>query len=275
MQLLQGGYPKSGNYWLYCIVQQIFKHAGIEQKNFIRQHPIYSLAKSWTLSYPEQVDINMIDILYEGSFFRISSRYREKISDMQAYIAQNTHVWTHSNYCARSEQVFPMFDKCLYIIRDVRDVLLSTAHFAFTPYMQEFYPCWQQNEQQFLDTEIHKLSAHWAQHVKEYFQQAQKHNIYLLYYENLLTDFRHELNKLLAYLNIELEEKQKLQIEEKVSFSHLKEKSPQHVRKPRLYKWQQKLKAEHQTLLHPEALELLKELNYPDSTPDFKGLKSS
>ncbi len=135
MKILQNGYPKSGNYWLYKIIDNIYKQASIEKYSFIKNHPIYDIAKHWELSYPQQVDIDMIDVLYVGTFFRISSVFRRKIADFSQYVNQTSHVWSHSNYCEKSAGVFNHFDKVIYIIRDPRDVLISSANFAFTPYM--------------------------------------------------------------------------------------------------------------------------------------------
>lgn len=264
MKILQIGYPKSGNYWLYKIIQEAITLAGIEQKNFIKQHSIYPIAKEWELSYPEQVDINMMDILYPGCFFRISSIFRKRIENLETYIESNTHVWSHSNYCISSEQVFPMFDKIIYIIRDPRDVALSKADFAFTPYMQKHYPTWHSSPSEFLEKEGLNIAREWKNHVEEYLAHASHHNIFILFYEQLKENFEQELQSLLDYLQLSLSDADQKQIAQKVSSKQMRKQSPQHVRKARYYKWKKDMPpADLTDQITAETKPILTELGYP------------
>lgn len=263
MKILQIGYPKSGNYWLYRIIQETLDMAGVEKKNFIRQHPIYPIAREWELSYPEQVDINMMDILYSGCFFRISSIFRKRIEDPEAYINSNTHVWSHSNYCKMSEQIFPMFDKIIYIIRDPRDVALSKADFAFTPYMKKHYPTWHESPSQYLEVETENIARKWRDHVEEYLEHAVRQNIMILFYERLQQNFIRELSLLLDYLGFSFSQKQKDKINRKVSAGRMREESPRHVRKARHYKWINEMPAGITMQMIGLTEDILKELGYP------------
>ena len=58
MKILQIGFPKSGNFWLYQILEQVLTSTGRNSKSFIQQHPVNPLAKTWELNYPEQADID-------------------------------------------------------------------------------------------------------------------------------------------------------------------------------------------------------------------------
>src|SRR5690606_6747508 len=129
MKLLQGGAPKCGNFWLYQLLQQVLKAAGQSPSSFIRNQPIYQLAQGWDLNYPSQAGIDVLDITDLQCSYRISSIYRMPAEPLQAYVAQTDHVWTHSPICKRSEQVFRLFDKKLYIIRDPRDRALSASRY--------------------------------------------------------------------------------------------------------------------------------------------------
>lgn len=271
MKILQSGYPKSGNYWIYKIIQESLDIAGVEQKNFIQQHPIYPVAKEWKLSYPEQVDINMMDILYPGCFFRISSIFRKRIEDLEGYINSNTHLWSHSNYCKTSEHIFPMIDKIVYIIRDPRDVALSKADFAFTPYMQKHYPTWHKSPSEFLEEKAEEIARQWKDHVEEYLRQAPSHDILILFYERLQQDFEEELKLLLDYLGFSFSEDKRNQIAKKVSTGRMREESPQHVRKARHYKWRDNLPEELTAQMNSIAGELLNKLNYPMKSESAEG----
>jgi aryl sulfotransferase len=276
MKILQGGYPKSGNYWLYKIISSIIEEAGISTKSFVKNHPIYPLAKDWQLSYPEQAGIDMLDILYTGCFFRISSRYKEKLDEdeLKDYIESSTHVWTHSNYCSNSKSIFEKFEKIIYIIRDPRDVIISSAKFAFTPYMKKHYPTWYKNPDDFLNGELEKLAKAWANHVKEYLEYAVDNNIHLIFYERFLQNFDAELEFLLAYMNIKLTKEQKERIKDKASFQTMKEESPGHVRKAKLYNWMEKLNDEQQRLVMENARPIINFLGYPVSKEKQDNLPS-
>jgi aryl sulfotransferase len=266
MKILQAGYPKSGNYWLYRILTEIKSEAGIEQESFIKKDPIYPIAKDWELSYKEQIDIDMIDILYQGCFYRISSRYRSKIDDLNSYVQNTNHVWTHSNFCETSNDVFAHFDKIIYLIRDPRDVAVSSANFAFTPYMQKYYPTWYSNSEQFLKEELSNICKTWAIHVAEYLESGAK--IHYVFYERLLFDFDNELGSLLDYLGVSLTDDQKKHIKSRVSFTMMRESNPSHVNKVRLYGWKFKLNGWQKNDCLRNIKPLLEYLNYPLNIDD-------
>lgn len=263
MKILQNGYPKSGNYWLYKIIDNIFSQANLNKQSFIKNHPIYQLAKHWDLSYPQQAEIDMIDVLYIGTFYRVSSVFRRKIPDFSEYVNQTSHVWSHSNYCEKSADVFSHFDKVIYLIRDPRDVLVSAAKFAFTPYMQNYYPTFHDNPATYLDMELEILSNHWSNHVMEYLERFPFDNIYFIFYENLLMDFDHELDNLLRYLEIDLSESQKQEIKDLTKFKTMKANSPNHVNKANLYNWKNILTAKQKQRVLDQIYPVLELLNYP------------
>jgi aryl sulfotransferase len=263
MKILQIGYPKSGNYWLYRIIQEALEIAGVEQKNYIRHHPIYPIARKWELSYPEQVDINMMDILYPACFFRISSIFRKRIENLEAYINSNTHIWTHSNYCPTSERVFPLFDSIVYIIRDPRDVALSRADFAFTPYMMKHYPTWHRSPSEYLQKEAAAIAHEWNAHIGDYLKYAERHQIMILFYERLQQRFEQELQLLLSYLGFPFFERQRNRIADKVNSDRMRRRSPQHVRKAEYYKWFDEMPDEIIEQMNALTEDYLIELGYP------------
>jgi aryl sulfotransferase len=63
MHILQSGLPKSGNFWLYQIISNIFEKAKLEEKSFIKNQPIHKVAQTWDMGVKGQIDINFLDIL--------------------------------------------------------------------------------------------------------------------------------------------------------------------------------------------------------------------
>ncbi len=96
MSVLQIGMERSGNYWLYNILQNIIKYSHSDNNSLIQNHPIHSYAKSWELSYPNQADIDVLDIEPLNNYFRISSIFRMPIENIEDYIKECSHVWSYS-----------------------------------------------------------------------------------------------------------------------------------------------------------------------------------
>lgn len=140
MTLLQIGLPKSGNFWLYKILKEILTRTNQFKPSFIQQQAIYEIAKTWNLNYPEQAEIDVIDITDLQTSYRISSIFKMPIEDLNQYTSQTNHVWTHSPICEASEAVFSHFSKKTCIIRDPRDRAVSAANYYCSPYMLKFFP---------------------------------------------------------------------------------------------------------------------------------------
>ncbi|WPP52627.1 sulfotransferase domain-containing protein [Catalinimonas niigatensis] len=268
MHILQAGVAKSGNYWLYTLLQCIIKEANIKNKSYIKTEPIYPIAKNWNLSTKNQVDENVMDITNTGCFYRISSIYRRKIINVEDYVNQNTLVWTHSPFCSESKTVFPVFDKRVYIIRDVRDVMISMSKFMFTPYMQTHYPTEFDSADKFLENNVIRQAKSWANHVTSYLKYKDHYDVHIIFYERLLKEFDEELKKLLDYLNINLSQQQMNSISQEVSFDQMSKQNPSHVRKGGLYGWKKHLSSSQNISILNCIKPVLCALNYPPNFSD-------
>ncbi len=87
MKILQSGVPKCGNLWLYNILQKILSRIGNPTSSFIEQQPVYQIAKSWDLNYPEQARIDVLEITDLQCRYRISSIFQMPIDNMQEYLS--------------------------------------------------------------------------------------------------------------------------------------------------------------------------------------------
>ncbi|NJP04816.1 MAG: sulfotransferase domain-containing protein [Chloroflexaceae bacterium] len=239
MKLLQIGVAKSGNFWLYKVLQSILHESGIEQRSFIQSQPIYAQAQTWQLSQAEQAGVDVLDITPNGCFYRISSVFREPVPDLDAYLNQVTHVWSHSPFCNTSADVLGKFDRVIYIIRDPRDVAISMSRFVFTPYMRQYYPsaAQQTSPEEVLDRQLAMHVGAWALHVGQYLLHRDHIGLYLLFYERMLYDFDNELQRLLHYLGLELDQAARDRIKQSTSFDTMKRQNPGHVRAGRSSGW--------------------------------------
>lgn len=263
MKLLQIGYPKSGNFWLYQILEQVLIRSGNFQPKFIQQHPIHELAQSWELNYPTQADIDMIDITDLQTIFRISSIFQMPVSNFPEYLQKTNHVWTHSPVCERSAEVYSYFDKKIYIVRDPRDVLLSAAKYYCSPYMLKYYPQPISDPDEFLKKHFERLLQEWVWHVWDHLRLKEKFELQLCFFEGFKLDFQQELSLLLAYLQLDLPASERKDLEEAVSFKTLKKENPKHLKKGTSGYWMDRFSQEQAEKAEMIAGPLIDFLGYP------------
>lgn len=262
MKILQIGAPKSGNFWLYKIIQGILKKSGHHQRSYIQQHPIYLLAQKWELNYPEQADIDMVDITNLQSSYRISSIFRMPIDSMADYVAKTNHVWSHSPICNSSGDVFKYFDKKVYIVRDPRDRAISASNYFCSPYMLKYFPQPITDPKEYLRVHFDRLVKEWVWHVFDHLRYGQEFNIKILYYENFLMNFQQQLETLLAYLSLSLSPTDKQELEKETAFSSMKKDNPKHLKKGTFGYWQEQLNTEQMEKAAVIAGPLLDALGY-------------
>lgn len=272
MKILQIGAPKCGNLWLYNIVRGILIRTGRDRPGFIEQQPIYPIARTWDLNYPEQARIDMIDITDLQVSYRISSIYRMPVENMKEYTSGTGHVWTHSPICRVSGDVFRHFDKKLYILRDPRDRAISAARYYCSPYMLKYYPQPEQNPGKYLEKHFDDLMKEWVWHVFDHLRFRRKYDLKILFYESFLASFQEELAGLLEYLEVGMTAEERVQLEEEVSFETMKKSNPKHLKKGTRGYWKNQLSAEQKEKAERIAGPLLKRLGYRDleATGEFR-----
>ncbi len=263
MQVIQIGVPKSGNFWLYNLMQQIYGQADIEPQRFIRQDPVFSVAQSWAATRPGPIDVDSLDIEPLGIYYQIWPIFRDVVDDIDDYVSKTNYVWTHAKYSENCRMVLSKFDKIVYIVRDPRDVAISMANYAFTPYIKRQFPHEFPDPAAYLDAHLEKLTRQWVQHVGPYLKYQTECNIHFIFYERLLHNFDAELMALLAYLNVDLSPQASEMIKEAVHFSTMQAQHPHHLRKGKSGGWKNVMSLAHIKKVENRAGSLLEMLNYP------------
>ena len=264
MKILQGGAPKCGNFWLYQIIQQILRRTGRNTTSFIQRQPIYVLAKEWDLNYPSQASIDVLEVTDLQYSYRISSIFRMPIENIENYISQTDHVWTHSPICKRSGELLGLFVKKVYIVRDPRDRAISAAKYYCSDYMLKYYPQEEKDPERFLQKNFEQLMHEWVWHVFDHLRLSRTYNIHVTFYEGFLFHFQQELKRLLHYLEIDFTDPQSEELEKSVRFSTLKSKNPKHLRKGQSGYWMDQLTDEQIEKAEIIAGPLIRYLNYPE-----------
>ena len=263
MTILQAGMAKSGNFWLYRIIQSVIRHAGLETKSFIKQHPIYPLARSWKLPTAEHADINALEINQFQCLSVIWPIFREPVEDIDNYIASCSHVWTHSPMSKYAQTILPKFDKVVYILRDPRDTAVSMSHFVFTPYFMKHGPHGYSDPEHYLADRLEGLIRTWKHHVGGYLQLRKQLGIHVVFYERILQSFESEFAEMLKYLGVALGQDAITAIAEDVGLETMKDRYPDQVRKGQAGQWCDALTDKQNRRAIEIAGPLMKRLNYP------------
>lgn len=269
MKILQSGAPKCGNFWLYQIIQKTLQRTQQPSYSHIEQHPIYQLAKTWDLNFPDQAKIDVLEITDLQLSYRISSIFQMPILDFPDYLSKTNHVWTHSPICQKSGEVFRQMDKIIYIIRDPRDRAISAAKYYCSDYMLKYFPQEERDPSRFLFKNFDRLMNEWVWHVWDHLRLSKKYDIHITFYENWLDDFQGETQSLLEYLGLQLNLEEKTILEEELSFETLKKTSPNHLRKGRSGDWLNVLTEEQVARAETLAGPLMDLLNYGLNQPSF------
>lgn len=263
MNVLQVSAPKTGSYWLNTILKKTLNKKNLEISYFIRQQPEYKKLKEQQLSFKGQAGTDMLDIEPEGTFYRISSLLKKPLPNLRSYADQATLAWTHSTWCSKTAAVFTFFERKVCIVRDPRDMALSAAKFAFTPYMQKHYPTSYTSVEKFLEGEYERLLEQWVWFYGNYLLHSAELDLHFVFYENLLKSFPKEYLSLLKYLDLDLSENERKEIEEEVSFSSMKEESPRHLQKGKSRKWVDRLSIDQIEKTSVKAGALMRIFGYP------------
>ena len=269
MNILQIGMGKSGNLWLYQIIQNILRESGQTFKNFIQTQPIYEVAKTWGLSFKDQAGVDCITIEPNGVYYRISSIFRMPIERMSVYAEACSHVWLQSMPCIKTEETLSHFNKIIYIIRDPRDAAISNSKYTFTPYRQKYAPHTFKTPEMALEHQLPHDMIQWVKHVGGYLLLKEKLNIHLICYENLLHSFEKEFERLLQYLHLSLSIEQRLKIADSVNFENMKNRDPNHVRKGQFSQWKNTFTDSQIKTSQNIAGKMFEKLGYTQDIPDF------
>lgn len=268
MKVLQVGLAKSGNSWVYRILEELYREAGLERTSYIETDPVHEVAQDWELSFDGQADIDVLDIEDEGLFYRISSIYRRKIKDTAGYFGKANHVWTHSAWCDKTENVLKYFDGYIYIVRDPRDRLLSLADFLLGDYMKTQYPHSYNSFSAIVDNHLEGATESWVEHIVRYLNSPIAPEIFFLRYETLSENTRSTIQSIAEYLSLNPDNIDVEGIVERTSFSSLQKENSDHFKKARMGSWRDQLTKKQQRRVSWIASPLLEALGYPTSADD-------
>lgn len=242
MSIFQAGVPRSGNLWIYRMIQNMYRVREIQTKSLARDFR-ENIAKIGYLEPNKTYAHDVLSIKPEGSFWEPTHQSYVQIHDFDQYLASCTHIWTHQPYCEEHSELYPKFDKIINIVRDPRDVLISNSKYLFTERTKGFRPREDEEEdsQKYIEKGHFKRVHGWIRHVGSYLKHYNELDMHFVFYERFLANFDEEFEKLRIFLGFDLTQDQILQVKEAVSFKTMHQEKPEHVRKGKSGQWEDSL----------------------------------
>jgi len=263
--ILQNGMAKSGNYWLYTCLQALMAEAGIPMRSYIQSHAVFEEAKTWTLSFPEQASIDVIDITPSGYVTRISSKFSEEITDLDEHFGRVRHLWSHSPYRgALSDAVYERCRAIFYILRDPRDALLSQADFMFSEYVRTHLKAGAADRESFIEERTRSYPGHWANHVRAHLGLQERLPIVIVQYEDMKADLPGQLKRLASAMGLDGVSRARTEsLAAGLGFNAMKARSDSaHLNKGRTGRWRSELTGEQRERFANAAGDLMAKLGY-------------
>jgi len=129
--------------------------------------------------------------------------------------------------------------------------------------MLKYYPQEETDPKRYLEKHFDALMLEWVWHVYDHLKYSEAYNIHSCYYEGFLLNFQEELGRLLDYLNIRLNQQEKDELQEAMSFDSLKKNNPKHLKKGKAGYWMDQLSPEQIQRAEVLAGPLIRFLGYP------------
>ena len=240
--ILQSGIHKSGNLYLYNILSSILKLKGVKKRSFISDYSEF--IQKYNVQTPENIfPFDVLTFEHKKAKIKIYRNSDIELDDLNSYITSNTHIWTHAQLEESYKDELKNFGKIVYVVRDPRDRAISNSHWVFanTRSKDLGLPSLAKNQKDFLKKHLLKDTVGWGLHVINHLKLADELNIHFIFYENLIQNFEAEIYQLCKYLEIPISEEEVMAVKESVSFSNMKKKNPEHVRKGSTSGWREEL----------------------------------
>ena len=231
MSIIQSGYPKAGNYWLWSLIQAAGKKSGHWRRPFISDQPIYPLSADWELSFAEQREVDMLSAKSGKCFFTIPPVFAMPVADIVSYAERAWHVWSHSSAADMTDKTLRAFSKRVYIIRDPRDGAVSLSHYMMTPFVKTYGTNDFGNRKETMEKMLDEYVRNWVLHVCGYIEASRRIPIHFIFYEELVRDFDRSASPLFEYLGLNLTPESFRALRNECSLDSMKLKSPAHVRR--------------------------------------------
>ncbi len=271
-RILQCGFPKSGNYLLWKILQVCQAEEGIytsfSKKSGITKlyEGIYALLGLGKY-FKEALEIDEIEPNENGElkFFKLMITGNPFFcghldTDTALLTSVSSLLWTHSLPEEVAGNGFLKDRLRIYIIRDGRAVVNSLIHHNVRQETLKFMPFYKYTRVDEIYNDewlFRRYVEKWKKHVYSYLNTKEK--FMLVRFESLTDENKQDLKSILSLFGLENRLKE---FSEKFSFNSMKKNSGTHLRKGRNDDWKNHFTGKHKDIFKEIAGELLIKLGY-------------
>nr|XP_033801961.1 sulfotransferase family cytosolic 1B member 1-like [Geotrypetes seraphini]XP_033801962.1 sulfotransferase family cytosolic 1B member 1-like [Geotrypetes seraphini]XP_033801963.1 sulfotransferase family cytosolic 1B member 1-like [Geotrypetes seraphini] len=195
--LLISTYPKSGTTWMQEIVDLIYNEGDVEKA---RRAPT-NIRMPFLELFIQKSMLSDVDFLEKTSSPRI--------------------IKTHLPFQLVPKSFWNLNCKTIYVARNAKDCAVSFYYFDKMNLTQPEPGTWNEYLQKFMEE---KLSwGSWYNHVRDYWDEKDKHRILYVFYEDMKEDPAREIRKVMQFLEKDLGEEVIQKIVHHTSFQVMKE----------------------------------------------------
>ncbi|MCB1865506.1 MAG: sulfotransferase domain-containing protein [Chromatiales bacterium] len=263
LHILQNGVPRSGNVWLYNQVRRCLVEAGVEVRQNVDSDPVALALRERDLGVRHVAEVDFINIGTLKLFYSILDVYKWPIDDIDAYVASTTQAASHSSWTTLSADIYRRFSHVLYVVRDPRDVALSLARFAFTPFNLRMRPHGFDRPAQYLDHGLRESIHAWVTHIQSHLAYRPEYHGHVIFYERMLSDPIGELRRIADFLGLQLDDAALAGVAGATNLPAMQNQQPNHTGKGGWGGWREQLSRPQKALVEKLAGPLLAHLGYP------------
>ena len=268
-QILQCGFPKSGNYLLYKIIRKLIEN----------NDSFFSLVKSsgfselseklypQNLLFPEIAEVDNIRIKNNELYLQTIFPIKYVKIDSELLINNSSLIWSHENLLTIKKSPLNKINKTIYIFRDGRDVINSKLHHVIRPQsllLNKDYKYTTQ-EEIFSDIEYFERAVRkWDEHLKDsFFIMKDDPNVLSISFEEIVLDNFSSIKKISNFLGFkECDNYQDIINEINIKNSNSNSNKLGHIRKGIIGDWKNYFKKEHLKIFEKYGSETLEVMGY-------------
>ena len=266
-QVLQCGFQKSGNYFLWKLLRMCQEYKGVFSSYMVSTglselfKYLYSI-RELDPKFDRYFEVDEVIIERDGIFIykdypNEDRRIKLKINP-EILMSYSSIIWTHS----KAEDAVDLASYVpfrFYLLRDGRDVVNSYIHFNCSPVMRKLNPDYKISDPAVLYSRLDVFKSYvlrWKEHVENYLRY--KDFFIELRFEKLV-NFGDDFLKVIRLF--ELEEKVE-ELKKELGFDSMVKKNKNHLRKGKQGDWRNFFREEHIKIFKEIAGEILVVLGY-------------
>lgn len=262
MTVLQVGVYKSGNLWLWNLIEGILARGSVEPRRYVKKQPVHALSLAWDREFSTITDVDFIAFRNGACFYLVGPSFQAPIDDLGDYVFSSTHAWSHSFHGKGAAGALARFDKIVYLVRDPRDCAVSYGHYHFTPFRRKHYPVPESSPAEYLERNLAPFMRAWSAHVGEFLLHRETLPVHFVFYERLWASFDEEAGHLARYLGVTLDGASLESLRRENAIGLMKASDPDHARRGGIGEWRAALTARQAAEARAAAGPMLKLLGY-------------